>query len=151
MAITKLPENPNKASASLGKEFLLAVNIGTAAVPVWKNVGGQRSTALKRSADEIDASDKTTGGWKVTKAGLRSWSMEAESVVIIDDEGAEALALAFETGKEVNCKFIYPDGSAFTGWGSVTDFSIETPHDDTATLSCTINGNGPLTKVPKVP
>lgn len=145
MAIT-LPENPNSADASLGKDYLLHVNIGTVEVPQWVPVGGQRSTSLSRSADEIDCSHKTTGGWKVTKAGLRSWTMELESVVVLSDEGAAAMDQAFETGVEVNCKFEYPNGDEFVGWGSVTDYSMETPHDDVATISCTITGNGQLEK-----
>lgn len=147
MAITSLPENPSKANASLGKEFLLYVDTSTEASPAeWTLVGGQRSTSLKRSADEIDASDKTTGGWKRTKAGLRSWSMEAENVVILDDKGAEALNFAYENGKEIHCKFAYPNDVFYTGWGSLTDFSMDTQHDDVATLSLTINGNGALKK-----
>ena len=91
MSITSLPINPNKASATLGKDYLLSVNTGTNDVPVWSQVGGQRSTSLNKSAEEIDGSDKTTGGWKITKAGLRSWSMELESVVVLDDKGADAI------------------------------------------------------------
>lgn len=146
MAITSLPVNPNAADASLGKDYLLYVNTGTVEVPVWSVVGGQRSTSLSRSADEIDCSHKTSGGWKITKAGLRSWSMELESVVVLSDEGAAAMDYAFENGKEVNCKFVYPNSDEFVGWGSVTDYSMETPHDDVATISCTISGNGPLVK-----
>lgn len=141
-----LPVNPNSADAALGKDFLFYVNTGTTDVPVWSLVGGQRSTSLGRTADEIDCSHKTTGGWKVTKAGLRSWSMEFESVVILSDAGAAALDQAFNEGVEINGKFVYPNGDEFIGWGSVTDYSMETPHDDVATASCTITGNGALEK-----
>lgn len=147
MSITSLPINPNKASATLGKDYLLSVNTGTNDVPVWSQVGGQRSTSLNKSAEEIDGSDKTTGGWKITKAGLRSWSMELESVVVLDDKGADAIDYAFENGVEINCRVEYPNGDVFEGWGSVTECSIEAPHDDVATISATINGNGPLKKI----
>lgn len=142
----KLPVNPNGADASLGKEYILHVDIGTAETPKWIAVGGQRSTSLTRSADEVDCSHKTTGGWKVTKAGMRSWTMELESVVVLSDEGAAAIDYAFEKGVELHCKFVYPNGDEFIGWGSVTEYSMETPHDDVATISGTITGNGSLEK-----
>lgn len=146
MAITKLPENPTKSAATMGKEYLLYINTGTVEVPKWTVVGGQRSTSLKRTADEIDASDKTTKGWKSSLAGLRSWSMEASAIVILSDEGREALDYAYENGVQVHCKFEFPDKVNYTGWGSIADYSLETPHDDVATCSLTINGVGPLTK-----
>ena len=54
MAIT-LPVNPSVSSASVGKDYLLKINTGTAASPVWTIIGGQRSADLSRSADSIDA------------------------------------------------------------------------------------------------
>lgn len=144
MPITNLPINPQNAPAQLGKDFLISVNTGTVEAPIWSVVGGQRSTALNRSADEIDASNKATSGWKTSKAGLRSWSMDAEAVAVLDNVGAEALEYAYINGLEINVQFKYPDGSYYSGWGSITDFSLETPHDDVATISATISGNGPL-------
>lgn len=143
MALT-LPVNPSVSNATVGKDFLLSVNTGTVAVPVWTLVGGQRSASLSRTADEIDVSDKTTQGWKSAKAGLRSWSIDLDGTVILSDTGLAALEQAFMTGVEINVRLLYPDGSEQTGWGSVTEFSIESPHDGEATVSGTISGNGAL-------
>lgn len=139
-----LPVNPSVASASVGKDYLLYVNGGTAAVPVWVLIGGQRSASLSRSADEIDVSHKTSGGWKAVKAGLRKWSIDLGSLVILSDDGLAILETAFMAGAEVNTKLLYPDGSYQTGWGSLTDFSTDTPYDGEATLKGTIGGNGPI-------
>lgn len=62
MAITSLPENPNVSVSTLGKDYLLSVNTGTVAVSKWVPVAGQRNTTMNRSAEEIDCSDKTSGG-----------------------------------------------------------------------------------------
>lgn len=150
MAITKLPEPTNRGlDIALGKDFFLEVNTAaTEANPTWTVVGGQRSTALKRTADEIDASHKTSGGWKSTLPGLRSWSMESEAIIIMSDLGAEALAKAFHEGKLVHCRFKSAGGKiGYVGWASITDFSLDTGHTDVATLSITLNGNGPLEEV----
>lgn len=143
MAVT-LPTNPSVSSATVGKDYLLYVNTGTPTVPVWTLIGGQRGASLSRSADSIDVSHKTSGGWKAAKAGLRGWSIDLDGLVLLTDTGLEALETAFEDGTEIHVKFEYPDKKYRTGWGSITDLSIETPHDGEASLSGTIEGNGEL-------
>lgn len=141
------------SNATAGKDYLIYLNTGTSeAAPTWTLLGGQRSGDLSREADEIDASHKTSGGWKSTLPGLRSWSIDLESVYLKDDTGAKFLEEAFLVGKQVNVKFEYPDKSYVTGWGSVTECSLSTPHDDVATLSGTIKGDGALSELkPAVP
>lgn len=136
------------SNATAGKDYLIYLNTGTSeAAPTWTLLGGQRSGDLSREADEIDASHKTSGGWKSTLPGLRSWSIDLESVYLKDDKGAKFLEEAFLLGKQVNVKFEYPDKSYVTGWGSVTECSLSTPHDDVATLSGTIKGDGALSEL----
>ena len=146
-----LPTNPDTQSASVGKDYLVSINTGTVAVPIWTLVGGQRGASLSRSADEIDISHKTSGGWKSTKPGLRSWSIDLDGLVVLSDAALPYMEYAFQNGKELNIKLSYPDGSYQTGWGGLTDFSMETPHDGEATLKGTISGNGALSnRVPSV-
>lgn len=144
MAIT-LPVNPSVSSASVGKDFLLKINTGTAVSPTWTIVGGQRSADLGRSADSIDVSHKTSGGWKSSKAGLRGWSVDLDALVLLSDAALPYLEKAFQDGAEINVQMLYPDGTVQTGWGSLTDFSLATPHDGEASLTGTIEGNGALT------
>lgn len=143
------PTKADSASiATAGKDYLIYLNTGaTEANPTWTLLGGQRSGDLSRSAEEIDASHKTSGGWKTSLPGLRSWSLDLESVYLAGDTGAKFLEAAFLAGKEVHVKFEYPDKSYVTGWGSITDCSLSVPHDDVATISGTINGAGPLSEL----
>lgn len=135
----------SSTTATAGKDYLIYINTGTSeASPTWTLLGGQRSGELSRSAEEIDAAHKTSGGWKASLPGLRSWSLDLESVYLAGDNGAKFLEAAFLAGKEVHIKFEYPDKSYITGWGAITDCSVSTPHDDVATISGTINGDGPL-------
>lgn len=139
-----LPENPSPSNATVGKDYLLYINTGEVEDPVWTLVGGQRGSNLGRTADSIDTSHKTSGGWKSSKAGLRGWSIDLDGLVLLQDAGIEALETAFEEGKEVHVKFEYPDKRYRTGWAAITDLSIDTPHDGEASLSGTLEGNGPL-------
>lgn len=138
------------STATAGKDYLIYLNTGTTeAAPTWTLLGGQRSGDLNREADEIDASHKTSGGWKSTLPGLRSWSIDLETVYLAGDTGAKFLEVAFLAGKQVHVKFEYPDKSFVTGWGSITECSLSTPHDDVATLKGTISGDGPLSEQSK--
>lgn len=138
------------STATAGKDYLIYLNTGTIeAAPTWTLLGGQRSGDLNREADEIDASYKTSGGWKSTLPGLRSWSIDLETVYLAGDTGAKFLEAAFLAGKQVHVKFEYPDKSFVTGWGSITECSLSTPHDDVATLKGTISGDGPLSEQSK--
>ena len=139
-----LPDNPSVSNAQVGKDFLVYINTGAAAEPTWTLVGGQRSGTLNREADSIDVSYKASDGWKASKAGLRGWSIELGTLVMLSDTGIQALEAAFLAGKEVNLKFENPDDSYYTGWGSITSFSLSTPHDGAAEISGTIEGNGAL-------
>lgn len=138
------------STATAGKDYLIYLNTGTTeAAPTWTLLGGQRSGDLNREADEIDASHKTSSGWKSTLPGLRSWSIDLETVYLAGDTGAKFLEAAFLAGKQVHVKFEYPDKSFVTGWGSITECSLSTPHDDVATLKGTISGDGPLSEQSK--
>lgn len=145
MAYTFPTRSDAAAESTAGKDYLIYLNTGeTEANPTWTLLGGQRSGDLSRQADEIDASHKTSGGWKSTIPGLRSWSIDLESVYLAGDEGAKFLEAAFLAGQQVHIKFEYPDKSYVTGWGAVTECSLSTPHDDVATIKGTISGAGAL-------
>lgn len=146
MSVT-LPNNPSVSSATVGKDYLLYINTGAVDTPVWTLIGGQRGSSLKRTAESIDISHKTSGGWKSAKAGLRNWSIDLDGLVLLQDTGLEALENAFNAGKEVHLKFQYPDLKYRTGWAAITDLSIETPHDGAATLKGTLEGNGALSDI----
>ena len=146
MSTTTFPTRTDAAStATAGKDYLIYANKGVSdQEPDWLLIGGQRSGKLNRKADELDASHKTSGGWTCHLPGLRSWGIDLESVVLLNDEGAHYLEAAFNAGHQVHLKFEYPDKSYYTGWGAITEFSLNTQHDDVATISGTISGDGPL-------
>ena len=150
MSVT-LPDNPSPSAACVGKDFLLYINTGTVATPNWTLVGGQRNSSLNRSADSIDISHKTSGGWKSTRAGLRSWGIDLDGLVLLQDAGLEALETAFNEGKEVHVKIKYPDGKYREGWAVITELSIDTPHDGEASISGTLEGTGPLSDLKTEP
>lgn len=142
-----LPSAPDTSIATVGKDYLLYVNTGATYVPVWTLIGGQRGATLNRSAEEIDVASKSSGGWAETLPGMRTWSIDLDGLVLLNDKGIEALEVAYAQGKKVNIKLRYPDNSYRVGWASLTDFSSEMPHDGEASLSGTLSGVGSISNI----
>lgn len=140
----QLPASPTTAKHTLGKDYLLFVATGATLLPkpTWTLIGGQRNAPLAMKADEIDVSDKNSNGWKASEGGMKSWSIDLESILLIGDKGASAIKKGFLEGKLLRIMRWYKDGSAEVGWMSVTEYSDDTPHDDAASLKGTLNGYG---------
>ena len=125
-----------------GVDFLISVNTGTSALPAYKILGGQRSATFKRQADEIDASSKTSEGWKDTIPGLRSWGIDADALVLEGDEAYAKLDECYMNRTPVDIKYTRKDGSFWTGKATITDLSESSPHNDVATYTLTLSGIG---------
>ena len=104
-----LPDNPDKSVAVAGKDTLLYVNTGTESAPVWTIVGGQRNAPVKMTANSLDASHKTSGGWASNVPGLKSWSIDYSGLMLMGDDGLQVLEYAFRNDKQVNVKIEYPN------------------------------------------
>lgn len=129
----------------VGKQVLLYINYGESATevaPVWCLVGGQRNANLSMTADDIDASNKSSGGWGETYAGIKRTELTFDGIVCKSDDGYAALKDAYIKGEAVDMCRYADDGTAERNWYNITDLSDETPYDDMATFSCTMGGIG---------
>lgn len=131
-----------------GVDFLLKVNTGTADVPAWVTIGGQRGATLSMTAAMIDASNKMSGAWTTSVPGLMSWSIDADAVMLTDvsglsiDVGRQYLLSCFYTRNLVHVRYVRKDGSKFQGYAAITDLSEEAPHDGVATYKIKLEGSG---------
>ena len=143
MANIVVPEYESNSLHTLGKDWLLHVAKGaTVSAATWVLVGGQRGSTFSMEANEIDTGDKTTGGWGSTDAGIKSWSIELESMAVLNNEGAAILKQQFLASEKAYVLFRHKDGEAYKGWVSISGYEVDTPHDDVAGLTCTLNGVG---------
>ena len=129
----------------VGKNVLLYINYGegaTEAAPVWTLVGGQRTASLSMSADAIDATNKTSGGWGETYAGIKSTQLSFEGIINKNDDGYAALKDAYIKGEAVDLCRYATDGTAERNWYNITELSDEAPYNDMATFSITAGGIG---------
>lgn len=154
MAITgdqlkTLPENPDKSVASSGKDHLLQVDGGTASTPSWITVGGQRNAPLDQTADSIDASHKSSGGWKQTLPGLKGWSCSYSGLIILNDDGLTILDYCFRNSKQAHVRFIDKEGNYQEGWCYVTKLTKDTSYTAVATYTATLSGVGAISETKK--
>lgn len=146
-----VPQSTDKPT--VGKNYLIYLNVGTNETTgaEWALLGGQRSGDLSRKADSIDASHKGSGGWKSTLPGLKEWGVDLETLLMPQEETLVLLNDAFLEDQLVHIKFEYPDKSYYTGIASITELSIQAPHDDVATYKGSLNGVGALSTLQPAP
>ena len=127
-----------------GIDFLLYVNTGTGETETWTVVGGQRGASLSRSADTVDVTNKESNEWTESLPGLKSWSIDFDGLLVVDDTAYEALKTAWKSGQTVYVKIEQDGGTAEGGYGIITDLSEDYPYDAEATVSGSIEGTGEL-------
>lgn len=154
MAITaeelkNLPVPTGTVEAQSGKDTLLYIEMpgSTSNSPKWGLVGGQRDCTLDMSADSIDASHKTSGGWATKLQGLKSWSITYTGLLVMNDDAATAMEYAFMNDKEIHAKIVYPDKSYQEGWASISKFKKGLSYKDAATIDATLEGRGAISAV----
>ncbi|HBF7594791.1 TPA: phage major tail protein, TP901-1 family [Clostridioides difficile] len=111
-------------------------------------LGGQKGASLSRSAETIDVSDKTSGGWSEAIMGLKSWSVECDGFVTLGDEGLKLMHTAFDERKalDIEIKVGGTEGYTYTGSVVITDFPEEFSYDSAVTYSLSLQGASPLVR-----
>ena len=108
-------------------------------------VGGQRNASLEMSAETIDTTVKTTGGWASKITGIKSWTSSCDGVYFVDDAGLEAAQAAFMNGTEVKLDFSNSNGLAYSGQAVITSMSVEAGQEDIVSYTISFEGTGALT------
>lgn len=109
-------------------------------------LGGQRGATLNRSAETLDATTKESEGWQENEAGIKSWGLDADGILVESNAAHELLEDAFLNSTKVTAYMELPSGTKFEGECIIVDFPIEAPYDDLVTYSVTLTGSGVLAK-----
>ena len=108
-------------------------------------VGGQRNASLEMSAETIDTTVKSTGGWAAKIPGIKSWTSSCDGVYFLDDAGLSAAQTAFMSGTPVQLVFSNTDGLAYSGQAVITSMSVEAGQEDIVSYTISFEGTGALT------
>jgi len=144
MAATR-PLKAAEEAKLLGKNVLVFLNYGesaTEAVPVWALLGGQRSADFSSSADEIDLTDKTSGGYGDAEQGVKSTEISTELIVKPNDSAVAELYKAHDNGEAVDILRWAKNGRSIRNWYAITEISESAAYDDAAILTLTLKGCG---------
>lgn len=107
-------------------------------------VGGQRNASLELSAESIDATCKTTGGWSKKLPGIKTWSSSCDGIYFLNDAGIAAVQTAFKNSQEAELEFSNTEGICFKGKAIITSMSIEAGQDDVVSYAISFEGCGEL-------
>ena len=108
-------------------------------------VGGQQGCSINRETETSDTTTKDSGVWSEAEAIGLSWSVDCDGLVVVGDEGLEALENAWENMQQVDIKY----GSASnykTGKAIITSLSSNSAKKEKTTYSVSFQGVGALTK-----
>ena len=108
-------------------------------------VGGQRNASVEMSAETIDTTVKTTGGWAAKIPGIKSWTSSCDGVYFLDDAGLEAAQTAFMNGTAVSLEFSNSDGLSYSGQAVITSMAVEAGQEDIVSYTISFEGTGALT------
>ena len=108
-------------------------------------VGGQRNASVEMSAETIDTTVKTTGGWAAKIPGIKSWTSSCDGVYFVDDAGLEAAQTAFMNGTAVSLEFSNSSGLSYSGQAVITSMSVEAGQEDIVSYTISFEGTGALT------
>ena len=108
-------------------------------------VGGQRNASVEMSAETIDTTVKSTGGWAAKIPGIKSWTSSCDGVYFLNDAGLTAAQTAFMNGTEVKLEFSKASGLAYSGQAVITSMSVEAGQEDVVSYTISFEGTGALT------
>lgn len=110
--------------------------------PNYAVIGGLRSNGMSLSMEPIDVSDKTSGGWSDTLAGLRSMEVTASGIMEEGDTALIAVRTAGLNRTKSWFKIINEFGDEFEGQFFITSWSESGEHNGEHSYDISLNNSG---------
>ena len=108
-------------------------------------IGGQQNCSINRETETSDTTTKDSGVWSEAEAIGLSWAVDCDGLVVVGDEGLEALESAWENLQQVDIK--YGSASKYkTGKAIITSLSSNSSNKEKTTYSVSLQGVGALSK-----
>ena len=108
-------------------------------------IGGQQNCSINRETETTETTTKDSGVWSESEAIGLSWSVDLDGLVVVGDEGLEALEEAWENLQQVDVK--YGSSTKYkTGKAIITSLSANSASKEKTTYSVSLQGVGALTR-----
>lgn len=129
----------------IGELYLFKINTGTSGSPVYTSIGLQTNAVLNLTMNNAESTTKADLGWKTQLSAIREWSIECDFNFDDTDAGWVEIWDRYNNREILTGRFDC-NGTTYTGDVVFSEASIEAPHDDIVTVSCTFEGSGQLTR-----
>ncbi|HTV07804.1 MAG TPA: hypothetical protein VMD97_02010 [Candidatus Aquilonibacter sp.] len=129
-----------------GYEGQLYYTIPPATETIWANI---TDIELDSKADDLDASDHSTVGWKDKLSGLKDFTGTFKAMLMQSGPDATNLFAAYSAGTTITIAFRPQDvtgGLQFSGNCVITGFKLGAPNSGVQTVDLTVSGRGALTQ-----
>jgi TP901-1 family phage major tail protein len=123
-----------------GSDFLVQVNTGTEAAPVWATVGSQRDATVSRSRDTINVSSKDSMARRV-KAGEYSYEVSFDHLYVPGAAEMDLLRTAIRNGSFTQLREFRGGVAGRVFGGIITGHEESFPHQGEAVVSVTFTGD----------
>ena len=109
-----------------------------------KKVGGQNNATLNRTMSPIKITNKINGEWENSLAGVKSWSLNCNGLVVKDEEAFQELEACFNNGIAVTVS-LADANKTYIGSALITNFPVSAPYNTNFSYSITLLGINELT------
>lgn len=106
-------------------------------------IGGQTNAQLTRTMAPIEITNKINKNWQRNLAGMKSWNLSCNGLIIADSQGYDELKTAFMEGNPVTIKFANGD-EILTGQGLIISFPVDINYKQEYTYNVRFVGTGEL-------
>lgn len=149
-----------KKTVVKGRDLMLFKASGSSPDYTWAAFGAALTHTLNVNTEELDVSNKDTGEWGDSEAGLITWDLQCNSMMVETDYdellqaqlNKEVFHIAFAQKSNPGSTSAAPEGGWTIGTGGwegdvmITSITATAAHNDKATYDVTFKGKGPLSK-----
>ena len=109
-------------------------------------VAGQLNVGLQRGQSPIDITNKITGVWRESLAGLKTWSLECSGVYVKDSQSLSLLEEAFMNNAIIEV-IISRNDKQYKGKCLITNFPLKAEYNNYYKYSVSLLGDGELKEI----
>ena len=130
------------------KKQIIPPNRGYDALVYINNIeiAGQTNASVSQNTNVIDITNKITGEWENSIAGVRSWEVRCSGLTIKGAAAFEQLQNAFKNGDKVTIK-LSDNNINYNGQAIIISFPLVANYNDTYTYNVVFRGVGALNNI----
>jgi len=135
-------------AAQKGRDLLVKIHDGSASFEDanYNVVAGMRTNSFGFTAEQIDITNKDSGGFKESLDEAGNVGLEVSGGgVFLDDAAFQRVHDHFLARTHMDCKLVFPDFAEYTGKFSIDSLNIGGNETEAITYEIKMDSTGPIT------